>query len=130
MKKTASYQEFLMERLRKDEAFREAYLNEALEDEDQRMILAALRNVAQATGGLTRLSKATGLNRQNLYRTLSKEGNPTWERIEKIFDGLGYPLRAVSKKSWASAHEIPALYGGKKPLTGKLIQKWKRQGMA
>jgi probable addiction module antidote protein len=110
MKKSTSYQAFLIERLRKDEALREAYLNEALEDEDQRMILVAIRNVAQATGGLSRLSKATGLNRQHLYRTLSKGGNPTWERIEKIFDGLGYPLRAVSKKSLAMAHEKPASY--------------------
>src|SRR5579885_1281045 len=72
MKITASYQEMLMKRLKKDEAFREAYLNEALEDEDRRLILLALRNVAQATGGLSRLSKTTGLNRQHLYRTLSK----------------------------------------------------------
>lgn len=110
MKNTVDHQEFLIEQLRKDPALREAYLNEALEHEDQKMILVALRNVAQATGGLSRLSKQTGLNRQNLYRTLSKGGNPTWERIEKIFDGLGYPLRAVSKKSWAAVHEKPATY--------------------
>jgi|GEM_PF-776705 len=99
MKKSASYQVFLIERLRNDEPLREAYLNEALQDEDQRLILLAIRNVAQATGGLTKPAKNTSLNRQNLYRTLSKAGNPTWERIEKIFDGLGYPLRAISKKS-------------------------------
>lgn len=28
------------------------------------------------------------------------------------------------------AQEIPAPYQGKKPLTDKMIQKWKRQGMA
>ena len=28
------------------------------------------------------------------------------------------------------AQEIPVLYQGKKPLTDKMIQKWKRQGMA
>jgi probable addiction module antidote protein len=89
----------LIESLRKDEDLREEYLNAALEDENQRLILMALRNVAHATGGLTKLAKATGLNRQNLYRTLSHEGNPTWQRIEKIFDGLGYPLRAFSQKT-------------------------------
>jgi len=99
MKKTASYQAFLIEQLRKDEGLREAYLNEALQDEDQRLILLAIRNVVQATGGMSKLAKTTGLNRQNLYRTLSNAGNPTWERIEKIFDGLGFPLRAVSKKN-------------------------------
>jgi probable addiction module antidote protein len=109
MKKTVDYQKFLMKQLRNDEALREAYLNEALAHEDQRLILAAIRNVAQATGGLTKLAKVTGLNRQNLYRTLSIDGNPTWQRIEKIFDGLGYPLRAVSKKSLA-ALEAGATY--------------------
>src|ERR1041384_4054583 len=108
MKRSTSYQAFLIERLRHDEFFREAYLNEALKDEDQRLILMALRNVAQATGGLSKLAKSTGLNRQNLYRTLSKRGNPTWERIEKIFDGLGYPLRAFSKKTLEAMRPLDA----------------------
>ena len=98
MKKSVNDQAKLLEHLKKDEAFREEYLNEALRDEDQRLILLAIRNVAKVTGGMSRLSKATGLNRQNLYRTLSKGGNPTWQRIEKIFDGLGFPLRAVNIK--------------------------------
>jgi probable addiction module antidote protein len=115
MKKSTSYQKFLIEQLRKDEAFREAYLNEALQDEDQRLILLAIRNVAQATGGMARLAKTTGLNRQNLYRTLSDAGNPTWERIEKIFDGLGYPLRAISKKTLEA---MPAAAAGKPYLKG------------
>lgn len=114
MKKTKDYQKFLTEQLRNDEEFREAYLNEALEHEDQRVILMAIRDVAQATVGLTKLAKVTGLNRQNLYRTLSNDGNPTWQRIEKIFDGLGYPLRAVSKKTLAAAHESHALYRTRK----------------
>ncbi len=33
-------------------------------------------------------------------------------------------------KAVAAAHELPAPYEGKKPLTDKLIHKWKRQGMA
>jgi len=33
-------------------------------------------------------------------------------------------------KSVSVAHELPAPYQGKKPLTYKMIQRWKRQGMA
>ena len=33
-------------------------------------------------------------------------------------------------KAVAAAHELPAPYEGKKPLTDKLIHQWKRQGMA
>jgi plasmid stability protein len=33
-------------------------------------------------------------------------------------------------KAASAAHELPAPYEGKKPLTDKLIHQWKRQGMA
>lgn len=38
--------------------------------------LMALRNVADAHGGIGVLSDITTLNRQNLYRMLSEDGNP------------------------------------------------------
>ena len=98
MKKPPSDQKLLLQKLSRDEAFRLDYLNQALAHEDQRMILQALRNVAKVSGGMTQLAKSTGFNRQHLYHTLSGKGNPTWVRIEKIFDGLGYPLRAVRDK--------------------------------
>ncbi len=102
MKKTVSDQKLLLRKLSRDEAFRLEYLNQALAHEDQRMILQALRNVAKVAGGMTQLAKRTGFNRQHLYLTLSGKGNPTWVRIEKIFDGLGYPLRAIAQKIPAS----------------------------
>lgn len=50
------------------------YLNAALEDGAQEVFLMALRDVAKAHG-LTRLARETALNRENMYRILSEEGN-------------------------------------------------------
>jgi probable addiction module antidote protein len=53
-----------------------AYLNAALEDGDPKVMLEAMRNVAQSSGGMGALARATGLSRESLYRTLSRRGNP------------------------------------------------------
>ncbi len=73
-KNTASYHDNLIESL-KDSQKAEAYLKVALEeyeiDKDPEAFLLALRNVAEAQGGLSKLAQKTHLNRQNLYKTLS-----------------------------------------------------------
>lgn len=77
---TASYKEFLVESL-KDSAEAEAYLNAALADGDPRVFLLALRDVAEAQG-IGGLAATAGLNRENVYRILSTQGNP---RLSSIF---------------------------------------------
>lgn len=73
-----------------------AYLDVAIEeyeeDGDLEAFLLALRNVADAQGGLGELAKRTGLNREHLYRALSKEGNPQLNTVDKILHGLGFRL--------------------------------------
>ena len=50
MTKSKAYQEYLIESLR-DPREAEAYLNAALEEEDQELFLLALKNVSEAQGG-------------------------------------------------------------------------------
>jgi DNA-binding phage protein len=50
-KKSRPYKEFLYERLENPEEAA-AYLNAALEDEDPTVFLIALRDIAQANGGM------------------------------------------------------------------------------
>lgn len=73
-----------------------AYLDVAIEeyeeDGDLEAFLLALRNVADAQGGLGELAKRTGLNREHLYRALSEEGNPQLSTVDKILHGLGFRL--------------------------------------
>jgi len=69
-----------------------AYLNAALQDEDPRLFLLALKNVIAAQDKMSSIAKKTNLNRENLYRMLSKKGNPKLTSIIPILDCLGYNL--------------------------------------
>jgi probable addiction module antidote protein len=68
------YDDYLIESL-KDRRLAEAYLNAALEEDDARVFLLALRDVAQARG-MSKLAARSKLNRESLYKMLSKRGNP------------------------------------------------------
>jgi probable addiction module antidote protein len=65
-----------------------AYLNAALEDGEPTVLLEALRNVAQAKGGMGALAKAAGVSRESLYRTLSRRGNPKIDTIMELLRPL------------------------------------------
>ena len=64
------------------------FLNEIAKEGDPELFQAALGDVARARG-MTNMAKQTGLSRENLYRALSKDGNPRLKTLEKIFDALG-----------------------------------------
>jgi probable addiction module antidote protein len=69
-----------------------AYVQAAIEEGDPAGILQALRNVAEARGGIARIAEKTGLNREALYRTLSKRGNPQLKSLAAILDATGLRL--------------------------------------
>ncbi|NGX48508.1 MAG: hypothetical protein K940chlam5_00094 [Candidatus Anoxychlamydiales bacterium] len=91
MAKSINYKKSLIERL-KNPKEAAAYLNAALEDEDIRIFLVALRDIAEAHGGVSYLAKEADLNRESLYRTLSLQGNPTIINLFLILDVLGLEL--------------------------------------
>jgi probable addiction module antidote protein len=88
--------EVFMEELSKSKEDQELYLQIALEDYEQDgnldFFLMALRNIAIARGGMTELSKKTKMNRQSLYKALSKKGNPGLATIDTILKSLGFKL--------------------------------------
>ena len=83
MKKSKNYKEHLLKRLR-DPKEAAAYLNAALEDEDSRVFLVALKDIAEANGGLSKLAQEADLNRESLYKTLSPKGNPCFQSLIAI----------------------------------------------
>jgi probable addiction module antidote protein len=89
--KTKKYKDYLLDQLQ-DPAESAAYLNAALQDEDPHVFLLALRDIAEAQGGLTWLANATDLNRENLYRTLSLRGNPRFFNLLAVLDACGLEL--------------------------------------
>jgi DNA-binding phage protein len=64
-KKTTTYQEDLIEAL-KDPREAAAYLNAAMEEGDRALFLLALRNVAEAHGGMAAVSEKAKLNRESM----------------------------------------------------------------
>ena len=96
---TKSYDEFLRRELREPEMAAE-YLSAALEEGSVAQFLLALRNVAEAHGGVGVLSNITELNRQSLYKTMSERGNPTLSSLLAILHAIGIdvtfrPIRSV-----------------------------------
>ena len=91
MATSRDYQVSLIDRLA-DPIEAAAYLDAALEDGDRAVFLLAIRNVIQAFGGMTQISRRTGLNRENLYRVLSEQGNPELNSLEKLLKALGLRL--------------------------------------
>ena len=85
------YQDSLIEALC-DPREAAAYLDAALEEGDRAVFLVAIRNVIRALGGMTHIARETGLNRENLYRVLSEEGNPELASLEKLLKSLGLRL--------------------------------------
>lgn len=73
----------------KDPKVAALYLEECLRDGDTELFTAALKHVAEARGGMAILSKATRLNRETLYRTLSQSGNPRLDTLTKVLSALG-----------------------------------------
>jgi len=89
--RTESYRESLLESLRNpDEAAQ--YLNACLEDEDPHV----LRDVADAHGGIRALSHTAKLNRESLYRMLSKSGNPSLDSLGAVLNACGMRLAVQS----------------------------------
>jgi probable addiction module antidote protein len=86
-----SYHDELIEQL-KDPKEASEYLNACLEDSEE-VFLLGLRNVVEARGGVGTLSRKTDLNRENLYRSLSKKGNPKLSSLSMILEALGIQLR-------------------------------------
>jgi probable addiction module antidote protein len=90
VKPSASYHDDLLRRL-KDPEFAAGYLSKCLEDDDA-TFLVALRDVAEAHGGLRQLARKTRLNREHLFRMLSKSGNPHLHSLRQLVGAVGLKL--------------------------------------
>ena len=82
----------MVRRIRKDPQFAAEYLRAALEDSDEpRVLLLALRHVAQARG-ISTIAKAAGVERESLYRALSANGNPRLSTLYAVAKAVGLKL--------------------------------------
>lgn len=68
------------------------YLNAALEDGDEKAIIAAIGNVAKAIG-MTKIAEQTGLSRPSLYKAFSEGAKPQFSTILKVLRAIGGNLQ-------------------------------------
>jgi probable addiction module antidote protein len=90
--KDRSHEEAMVELFRDDPQFAADYLNDLLLDGEPADLLVALRQIAQAQGGVRALAKETELNANQLYRTLSPQGNPELRSLFAVLKALGLRL--------------------------------------
>jgi probable addiction module antidote protein len=80
------------EDLASDEAIA-AFMADAFATEDTGYIAHALGVVARAKG-MTQIAEQSGLSREQLYRSLSENGNPTLKTTIAVMKALGVELTA------------------------------------
>lgn len=100
-----SFRESLIEDLNNPEeaiSYLQVALEEYEKDHDIAAFLLALKTVTIASGGISTLANRTRLNRQNLYRILSPQGNPRLSTLENILHGLGFRLSIEKMKTEVS----------------------------
>jgi probable addiction module antidote protein len=88
-----SHDEIMVKKLRNDRAFAAEYVKAAMEDTDEpQVLLVALRHIAEARGGVAKVAKAAGIERESLYRALSPRGNPRLSTLFAVTKAMGLTL--------------------------------------
>jgi len=88
-----SHDEVMLRRLRESREFAVEYLKAALEDtEEPGVLLIALRRVAEARGGIAKVARMAGIERESLYRALSAKGNPRLSTLVAVTKAVGLRL--------------------------------------
>ena len=85
--KSVSYKEILRKKLEHPEQAAE-YLT-ACYEEGPEVFLVGLRDVVQAQGGVARAAELSKLNRESLYRLISRDGNPRLSSLDAVLTALG-----------------------------------------
>lgn len=97
-KKSVPHDEVMVTHLKENPEEAVEYLNASLTEEDPRMFLMALRDVAKAFGGMKRVAARTGLNRESLYKALSGKRYPRIDSINTLLGALGFAIEIKMKK--------------------------------
>ncbi|MGB7747395.1 MAG: transcriptional regulator [Verrucomicrobiia bacterium] len=85
--KTVSFKKILQAKLDDPEQAAE-YLT-ACYEEGPEVFLVGLRDVVEAQGGVARAAALSKLNRENLYRLVSRDGNPRLTSLNSVLSALG-----------------------------------------
>ena len=90
-KMTKKYQDYDTSEFLETEDDIARYLNAVAEYNDPEMFQTALGKVAKARG-MSSIAKEANVSRESLYRSLSAEGNPSFQTISKVLASMGLRL--------------------------------------
>lgn len=71
------------------------YLLECFNDNDPRLFINAMGHLAKHHG-MTEVAKATGLNRESLYKAFNGKTQPRWDTIHRLMKVLHVDLTIAS----------------------------------
>ena len=96
-KASVSNDEVIIAEIRDNPEFAASYLAAAIEEADEPgVLLIALRQIAEARGGMAKVAKDAGIQRESLYRALSKRGNPRLTTLLAIIRAMGMTLTVAT----------------------------------
>ncbi|MCL1905903.1 MAG: putative addiction module antidote protein [Clostridiales bacterium] len=72
-----------------------AYLYDVFSTNDSQLIVAAIGDIARAKG-MSKIADDVDCGRESLYKSLSQNGNPSFETVIKVLKSLGYVLRPAN----------------------------------
>ena len=100
---TLPYEDWLVGQL-KDPEEAGAYIEAATAERDQPAITLALRQVAQAYGGIAEIARKAKLTREATYRMLSETGNPELKSLTAVLAaaGLRISVKPIERRGRAS----------------------------
>jgi probable addiction module antidote protein len=90
------------------------YLTAAAEDDDPRVLMLAIADVAKARG-MAHVAEAAGLGRESLYKALAPGAHPRFETIVAVLRALGVK---VTVRGNAAAKTRSKVTRPKPPKTG------------
>jgi len=99
------YKSDLLADLRGSAEFAAEYLTAARAD-SREAFLVALRDVTKARMGFSKAAAGANVNRETLYRTFSKVGNPTLATLDSVVDGLGFKIEFAAKENEEPAPQL------------------------
>ena len=108
--------EFDPKQLRDNPALIARFLSSAFETDDLATILGALRDTLRAHN-VSAISRATGLNRERMYRTFDGTIEPNFAGILKLLGGFGVQLTVQKRMVVLPKPPLPKL--GRPPKGAK-----------
>jgi probable addiction module antidote protein len=90
----------------RDLDYAKGYLSAAAKESLETFLLA-LRDVAEAQKGMGKVASEAKVNRENLYRMLSEEGNPRLSSLCAVLDALGFFIDIGLKETAHTSRPSP-----------------------